>query len=88
MTNNYSREISMKPSHPDSGSRLKALVAATPVLGVAARSLARIPVVKVSSCGIALDSGAPRLIGRSATGRVVPRVQALSGASQNSRRKP
>jgi len=46
MTNNYSREISMKPTHPDSGSRLKALVAATPVLGVAARSLARIPVIK------------------------------------------
>jgi hypothetical protein len=38
--------ISMKPSHPDSGTRLKALVAATPVLGAAARSLSRIRVVK------------------------------------------
>jgi cyclopropane fatty-acyl-phospholipid synthase-like methyltransferase len=36
----------MKPSQTDSGSRLKALVKATPVLGAAARSVARIPVVK------------------------------------------
>ena len=36
----------MKPSHPDSGSRLKALVAATPLLGAAAQSVARLPVVK------------------------------------------
>jgi SAM-dependent methyltransferase len=36
----------MKPSHPDNGSRLKALVAATPLLGTAAYSVARLPVVK------------------------------------------
>ena len=36
----------MKPSHPDSGSGLKAQVAATPVLGAAARTIARIPVIK------------------------------------------
>jgi SAM-dependent methyltransferase len=36
----------MGSSHPDHGSALKALVAATPVLGAAARTLARIPVVK------------------------------------------
>jgi len=36
----------MKISHLNSGSRLKALVAATPVLGLAARSIARIPVVE------------------------------------------
>ena len=36
----------MKPSHPDSGTRLKGLVAATPVLGTAALSLSLcIPVV-------------------------------------------
>ena len=40
MTNNYSGSISMKVGHPDSSSHLKALVAATPVLGAAARSLA------------------------------------------------
>jgi SAM-dependent methyltransferase len=42
----FERGISVKPSYPDSSSRLKALVAATPVLGAAARSLARNPVVK------------------------------------------
>jgi hypothetical protein len=47
MTNNYSGGISMKPSNPESGSRLKALVAATPILGEAARSIARVPVVKL-----------------------------------------
>ena len=46
MTNNYSGEISTKPTHPERSSRLKALVAATPLLGAVAHSLARIPVVK------------------------------------------
>jgi SAM-dependent methyltransferase len=36
----------MKPTAPDKGNRLKALVIATPVLGPAARSIARIPIVK------------------------------------------
>jgi cyclopropane fatty-acyl-phospholipid synthase-like methyltransferase len=36
----------MKASHPDSGSGLKALVAATPLLGAIARTIARIPVIK------------------------------------------
>lgn len=36
----------MKPNHLDSGSRLKALVAGTPLLGTAARALARTTVVK------------------------------------------
>ena len=36
----------MKPSNFDSGSRLKALVAATPILGEAARFIARVPLVK------------------------------------------
>ena len=36
----------MKPTAPDKGSRLKALVIATPVLGPAARSIARIPIIK------------------------------------------
>jgi SAM-dependent methyltransferase len=46
MTKNYSEEISIKPSRLASGSRLKTLVAATPVLGAAARSFARIPLVE------------------------------------------
>ena len=46
MTNKYSGGISTKPSHPDSDTRLKALVAATPVLGTAARTLSRIRMVK------------------------------------------
>jgi hypothetical protein len=41
MTNNYLGGISMKPSNPDSGSRLKAPVAATPILGEDARFIAR-----------------------------------------------
>jgi SAM-dependent methyltransferase len=36
----------MNQSRPDAGRRLRSLVAATPVLGAAARSLARIPVVE------------------------------------------
>ena len=36
----------MKPTAPDRGNRLKALVIATPVLGPAARSIARIPIIK------------------------------------------
>jgi hypothetical protein len=36
----------MEPSHADCGSGLKALVAATPMLGAAARTLVRIPAVK------------------------------------------
>ncbi len=35
----------MKPSIPDNGSRLKTLVAKMPLLGAAARSIARVPVV-------------------------------------------
>jgi hypothetical protein len=46
MTNKYSGDISTKPSHPERSSRLKALVAATPLLGAVAHSLARIPMVK------------------------------------------
>jgi hypothetical protein len=37
----------LKSSYPDSSSRLKALVAATPLLGAAARSLSRNSVVDV-----------------------------------------
>ena len=46
ISNNYSGAIGMRPGNPDYDSGLKALVAATPVLGAAARTLARIPVVK------------------------------------------
>jgi len=42
----HSEGIGTKPSYLSSGSRLKALIAATPVLGAAARSVARIPVVE------------------------------------------
>jgi hypothetical protein len=43
MTNNYSGRISMKPGHPDSGSHLKSLVAATPrARRGCARALSRI----------------------------------------------
>lgn len=36
----------MKPTAPEKGNRLKALVIATPVIGPAARSIARIPIIK------------------------------------------
>jgi SAM-dependent methyltransferase len=46
MTKNYSEVVGLKPARFDSVSRLKSLVAATPLLGAAARSLARTSVIE------------------------------------------
>jgi cyclopropane fatty-acyl-phospholipid synthase-like methyltransferase len=46
MTNNDSAVVTTKASFLATGTRLKAIVAATPLLGAAARSISRIPVVE------------------------------------------
>jgi hypothetical protein len=46
MTNNDSAVVTTKASRLATGSRLRAIVAATPLLGAAARSISRIPAVK------------------------------------------
>jgi SAM-dependent methyltransferase len=43
---NTTSPVATNPSHSDTASRFKALVASTPVLGAVARSVARIPVVE------------------------------------------
>jgi hypothetical protein len=46
VTNNDPAGIGTMPSHPDTIGRLKTFVAATPLLGAAARTIVRIPIIE------------------------------------------
>ena len=78
----------MKQNHSGSGQRLKALVAATPVLGPAARRVARIPFIKgCDQRDVGSHLKVRHRIGSNAITREAPLVQVPTAYWRNLKRK-